>query len=106
MNNDNTTGRCKRSRFPKLVSAIAVSLALATAGYGIVEVAAQFAQAPTEGAAVLPQIRMMNSERQPAPPDLLSPTSGLDRVATSDERIESPRECVREKAITDACIFN
>jgi hypothetical protein len=84
-----------------------VSVALATVGYGIVEVAAQFAQAPAEVvASVVPQRTMMNSEPQPAALELLQPTNGLHQVVPSDERIESPRECVREKGITDACTFN
>ena len=107
MNTDKTTGRCKRSRSTKLISAMTISVALATVGYGIVEGAAQFAQAPTAGAAsVVPQRTMMNSELQPAAPELLPSTSGLHRVVASDERIESPRECVRERGITDACTFN
>jgi hypothetical protein len=107
MNTNKTTDRWKRSRSTKLISAMAISVALATVGYGIVEVAAQFAQAPTEVAAsVVPQGTMMNSEPQPAVLDPLRPTSGLHRVVTSDERIENPRECVREKGITDACTFN
>jgi len=85
---------------------MAISVALATVGYGIVEVPAQFAQAPTEAASVVTQRTMMNSERQPAVLDLPLPTSGMHQAVTSDERIESPRECVREEGITDACTFN
>jgi hypothetical protein len=106
MNNDKTTGRCMRSRSTKLISATAISVALATVGYGIVEVAAQFAQAPAEVASVVTQRTMVKSEPQPAALGLPPPTSGMHRVITSDERIESPRECVREEGITDACTFN
>jgi hypothetical protein len=91
-------------------------VALAAAGYGIVEVAAHFAQTPAEApAATAPQrqlatqsaTQLASAELRPAATDVLSPaTSELQRVAASGDRIESPRECALEEGITEACSFN
>jgi hypothetical protein len=107
MKSDQKVSRFKKQRSTRLVSAVAICAALASVGYGIVDGAANFLQAPSPApASVAPQGPITNSEPQPAAWNALSATSEFPRVNTSGDQIESPRECALDKGITDACAFN
>jgi hypothetical protein len=107
MKSDQTVSRFKKQRSTRLVSAVVICVALASAGYGVVEGGPNFVQAPSPApASVAPQGPITNSEPQPAAWIALSVTSEFPRVVTSGDSIESPRECALDKGITDACAFN
>ena len=107
MKSDQTASRFTNQRSTRLVSTVAICVALASVGYGIVDGAANFVQAPSPApASVALQGAITNSEPQPGAWIVLSATSEFPRVVTSGDRIESPRECALDKGITDACAFN
>jgi hypothetical protein len=107
MKSDQTASRFRKSRSIWLLSAAAICVALASVGYGIVDGAAHFVQAPAPvPASVTHQGPITNSEPQPAAWIALSATGESPRIVTSGDSIESPRECALDKGITEACAFN
>ena len=107
MKYDQTASRFTNQRSTRLVSTVAICVALASVGYGIVDGAANFVQARSPApASAAPQGPIANAEPPPAAWIAVSATSEFPRVVTSGDRIESPRECALDKGITDACAFN
>jgi len=104
MNSDKAANCLGRPRSTKLFSAVVTCLAIATVGYVI---ATDLLMARIEAtAAVTRSSAMMKSEAQTAARYEPPATAEPPRLATAREPVESPRECVLEKGIIEACAFN
>jgi F0F1-type ATP synthase membrane subunit c/vacuolar-type H+-ATPase subunit K len=107
MNASNTVVRAGPSRSIVRLGAVAIGLALITAGCGQAKIAAPLLQSPPQApTAVAAERPMVVAAAPDAAPDAARATFESPRVAIAGDAIASPRECAPDEGVTEACTYN